>query len=74
MERITKSRLALNLSHAIHADVGMRGLNTLINGWLAYRRYGRKYYNAVRNRDWLYITEAQDLSRYAQYDLTCDAN
>jgi len=52
----------------------MRGLNTLINGWLAYRRYRRKYYNAVRNRDWLYITEAQDLSRYAQYDLTCDAN
>ena len=34
MERITKSRLALTLDNAIRASVGIRGLNTLIYGWL----------------------------------------
>ena len=48
MERITKSRLAQSLDNAIRTSVGIRGLNTLIYGWLS---------------------EVQDLSDYAGYDL-----
>ena len=55
---------------AIGADVGMQGLNTLIHGWLRFRKYGKKYYNAVRRRNWLYITEIMDLSEYGGYDLS----
>ena len=28
-----------------------------------------KYRNAIYNRDWLYVSEVQDLSDYAGYDL-----
>ena len=70
MERITKVELARRLGEAIHADVGLKGLNTLIHGWLKHRCYGSSYYEAIRHRDWLYVTEVQDLSRYAGYDLT----
>ena len=69
MERITKSRLALTLDNAIRTSVGIRGLNTLIYGWLNLRHYGPKYRNAIYNRDWLYVSEVQDLSDYAGYDL-----
>ena len=69
MERITKSRLAQSLDNAIRASVGIRGLNTLIDGWLNLRHYGSKYRNAIYNRDWLYVSEVQDLSDYAGYDL-----
>ena len=70
MERITKQQLAANLQQHLQAPVGIQGLNTLIHGWLKHRRYGSSYYEAIRHRDWLYITEVQDLSRYAGYDLT----
>ena len=70
MQRIPKSQLTQALNAALRSDVGIQGLNTLIHGWLKHRRYGQSYYEAVRHRDWLYITEVQDLSRYAGYDLT----
>lgn len=70
MQRIPKSQLAHNLSTLLNTDVGIQGINTLIHGWLKHRRYGRSYYEAIRHREWLYITEAQDLSLYAGYDLT----
>lgn len=70
MQRISKKELARNLGRAIGQEVGMEGLNTLIFGWLKHRKYGRKYYNAVRNRNFLFITEIQDLSEYAGYDLS----
>ena len=70
MKRITKQQLADNLSIVIHEDVGLKGLNILINSWLRYKRYGHDYYEAVRHRDWLYMTEALELSEYAGYDLT----
>ncbi len=38
-------------------------------GWLNLRHYGPKYRNAIYNRDWLYVSEVQDLSDYAGYDL-----
>ena len=70
MLRISKEQVARNLGRAIGADVGMQGLNTLIHGWLKFRKYGKKYYNAVRRRNWLYITEVMDLSDYGGYDLS----
>ena len=70
MLRISKEQLARNLGRAIGANVGMQGLNTLIHGWLKFRKYGKKYYFAIHNRDFLYITEVRDLSEYAGYDLS----
>ena len=70
MLRISKEQLARNLGRAIGADVGLQGLNTLIHGWLKFRKYGKKYYFAIHNRDFLYITEVRDLSEYAGYDLS----
>ena len=64
-----RRRLAQSLDNAIRASVGIRGLNTLIYGWLNLRHYGPKYRNAIYNRDWLYVSEVQDLSDYAGYDL-----
>ncbi|MBR0310144.1 MAG: hypothetical protein IJQ97_04585, partial [Paludibacteraceae bacterium] len=68
-ERISKQELSANLNRVLGADVGIKGLNTLIHGWLKHRRYGHSYYEALRHREWLYVTEVQDLSEYAGYDL-----
>ena len=70
MEKISKKQLARNLGKAIDEDVGLKGLNTLIYGWIRWRRYGKKYRKVIANRDWLYIVEVQDLSEYAGYDLS----
>ena len=71
MKRITKSELARRLEAQVEcAQGGEAGLNILIYGWLKYRKYGNKYYNAVRRRNWLYITEVMDLSEYGGYDLS----
>ena len=70
MIRITKQQLARNLSRAIDCDVGFDGLNTLIYGWLNYRKYGHQYRDKLYHRDWLFITEVHDLSAYAGYDLS----
>ena len=52
------------------AKVGMAGLNTLLYGWKKFRKYGARYLDALKHREWLYITEVMDLSEYAGYDLT----
>lgn len=70
MHRITKEQLAENLNNALHQDVGMEGLQTLLYGWLSYRKYGEKYRAAVNHRPWLYWSEVVDLSDYAGYDLS----
>ena len=70
MEKIRKEELAHRLGRAIEKDVGMEGLNTLLYGWVRFRKYCKKYRHAIQARDWLYITEVQDLSDYAGYDLT----
>ena len=70
MKRISKEQLARNLSRAIEEEVGMAGLQTMIYGWLKYRKYGKKYRHAIHARDYLFITEVQDLSEYAGYDLS----
>ena len=70
MRRITKEELARNLSGIIEEDVGKDGLSTMIYGWLRYRKYGKKYRHAIHARDYLFITEVQDLSEYVGYDLS----
>ena len=69
MERITKNELARRLSRVIKAEVGIEGLNTLLYGWKKYRKYGAKYLDALKHRDWMYIVEVQDFSEYAGYCL-----
>ena len=70
MQRISKAELARRADKARGAVRGEAGLNILIYGWLNYRKYGHKYREALRHRDWLYISEVMDLSDYAQCDLT----
>ena len=70
MEKIFKTELVSNLERAIHCDVGWRGLQILIYGWLNYHKYGRRYRHAVQARDYLFITEVQSFSEYAGYDLS----
>ena len=70
MKRISKEELAERLERAIGAKVGMTGLNTLLYGWKKFRKYGARYLDALKHREWLYITEVMDLSEYAGYDLT----
>ena len=70
MKKYSKAQLVQNLEKAIESPVGAEGLQTLMHGWLNYRKYGKKYRHAIHARDWLYITEVMDLSSYAGYDLT----
>ena len=70
MQRISYKELSRRLDAVLGARVGMQGLNTLLYGWKKYRHYGLKYCNALKHRDWLYITEVMDFSEYAGYDLT----
>ena len=73
---ITFETLCARLERAIHADVGMHGLNILLYGWM--KKYGIITYAHMsmrRKRDgscWLSLGEAVHFSRYAGYDLTCD--
>ena len=70
MRRISRAELAERLNAVLGKEVGEAGLNTLIYGWKKYRRYGSRYCDALKHRDWLYIVEVQDLSQYAGYDLS----
>ena len=70
MQRISKEELAVRLERAIGAKVGIEGLNTLLYGWKKYRKYGAKYLDALKHREWMYIVEVQDFSEYAGYSLS----
>jgi len=70
MKRISKEQLARNLEELTGIEDGKEGLNTLIYGWLRFRKYGKKYRDKLYHRDWFFITEVHDLSEYAQCDLT----
>ena len=70
MQRISYETLAQRLNAAVGANVGIEGLNTLLYGWKRKRRYGLQYLNALKHRNWLYITEVMDFSEYAGCDLT----
>ena len=73
---ITFETLCARLERAIHADVGMNGLDILIYGWIA--KHGHVNRSVLYQRmkrdgcEWLSLPEAQSFSRYAGYDLTKD--
>ena len=69
MQRISKEELVQRLDAALGQPVGAKGLDILLYGWKKFRRYGAKYLDALKHRDWLYIVEVMDLSTYAGYDL-----
>ena len=70
MQRISKEELAARLDAVLGEPVGIAGLNILLYGWKKFRKYGAKYCDALKHRDWLYRVEVVDLSDYAQVDLT----
>ena len=70
MPHVSKEELLSRLELAIDAKVGIEGLNTLLYGWKKFRKFGAKYLDALKHRNWFYITEVMDLSNYAGYDLT----
>ena len=75
-DAITFETLCARLERAIHADVGMHGLEILLYGWIT--KYGHVnrhllYMRKIKDGcEWLSLPEAQSLSRYAGYDLTQD--
>ena len=71
---ITFTTLCARLEKAIHADVGMHGLDILITGWIRMRNtVSRETLRQRKKADgepWLSYYEALSFSRYAGYDLT----
>ena len=75
-DAITLSTLCARLEKAIHADVGLKGLNILLYGWrMKYRLIQDHTFYDRQKKDgepWLSFGEALHFSRYAGYDLTHD--
>ena len=75
-DAITFETLCSRLERAIHADVGMHGLQILLYGWITkYGHVNRHLLNMRKINDgceWLSLPEARSFSRYAGYDLTKD--
>ena len=75
-DAVTFAQLTARLERAIHADVGLKGLNILIYGWIT--KYGRcsRAQLCMRQRAdgdcWLSRHEAEHFSHYCGYDLTRD--
>ena len=71
---ITFTTLCARLERAIHADVGMHGLDILITGWIRKRntvtRETLRQRKKADGEPWLTYYEALSFSRYAGYDLT----
>ena len=75
-DAITLTTLAARLERAIHADVGMKGLNTLLYGWARKKNWNiNALFWTREKRDgepWLSLEETKSLSEYAGYDLSHD--
>ena len=75
-DAVTFAVLNARLERAIHADVGMQGLNILLYGWIT--KHGRcsrlQFADRKRKNGEPYLTlgEAVHFSRYVGYDLTKD--
>ena len=73
---ITLTTLAARLERAIHCDVGMKGLNTLLYGWARKHNWNiNALFWTREKRDgepWLSLEETKSLSEYAGYDLSHD--
>jgi len=75
-DAITLTTLCARLERAIHADVCMRGLNTLLYGWARKKNWNiNALFWTREKRDgepWLSIEEVNSFSEYAGYDLSHD--
>ena len=75
-DAITFAQLTARLERAIHCDVGLKGLNILIYGWIVKCRMISRSALCMRERtdgeSWLTPSEAEHFSKYAGYDLTKD--
>lgn len=75
-DAITFAQLTARLERAIHYDVGLPGLNTLLYGWISkYERCSRAQLRQRKLADrefWLTRSEAEHFSQYCGYDLTHD--
>ena len=69
MQRYSKEELVTRLEAVLGDPIGIEGLNTLLYGWKKFRRFGKKYCDALKHRDWLYYAEVVDLSEYVGYEL-----
>lgn len=75
-DALTFPTLIARLERAIHADVGMHGLNILLYGWITkHGRCSRSQFAMRKKNDgecWLSLSEAEHFSKYCGYDLTHD--
>ena len=75
-DAVTFAQLTARLERAIHADVGMQGLNILLYGWITKHGRCSRLQFADRKRKsgepYLTLGEAIHFSRYAGYDLIKD--
>ena len=75
-DAVTFAQMTARLERAIHCDVGEKGLNILLYGWIT--KYGRCSRATLCMREkadgeaWLSLSEAEHFSKYAGYDLTKD--
>jgi len=75
-DAITFAQLTARLERAIHCDVGLKGLNILLYGWIAKHGMCTRARLCMREKAdgvfWLSHSEAEHFSRYCGYDLTRD--
>ena len=72
-DAITLTTLAARLERAIHADVGMQGLNILLYGWMQKGGVSRTtLFMRKKSAGEEYLTpeEVRNFSSYAGYDLS----
>lgn len=73
---VTFAQLTARLEKAIHCDVGLKGLNILLYGWITkHGRCSRAQFAMRKKADgecWLMPSEAEHFSHYCGYDLTHD--
>ncbi len=72
-DAITLTTLAARLERAIHADVGMQGLNILLYGWMQKGGVSRTTLfmrKKSAGEEYLTPNEVRNFSLYAGYDLS----
>lgn len=75
-ERISYETIAVRLERVLHADVGMKGLKTLLYGWRKHPGFHAPNASSLTMRaskasaGYLTLLELIDFSRYAGYNLT----
>ena len=75
--KIPLSLIARRLNDALNAEVGLKGLNTLLFGWIRKGHLSSATLRVRNKRDgyrWLSIHELESFSQYAGYDLTKNRN